>query len=400
MPSPHARALRILFVCLVCIGIGQSMLFSILPPAARAIGLSPFQVSTIFATSASIWVFVSPWWGRRSDVRGRRPIILSGLLGYALSMFSLALVIEMGLAKLLPAIVVYPLLIVARSLFALLGSGTGPASQAYVADRTSRTDRTAGVAVVSAAMGVGETIGPGVGAAFATLDLLAPLYLAAGLAVLSSIMIHRFLPEEWRPVEHTAPRPPRLSIRDPRVAPFVLVSAALQAVRATTAITLAFFLQDTLGLSPERTVQYSGIGFVTLAVAGLLSQLVFVQRFRPTARRMLHIGVPLSVAAFLIFTVAHTYPAYLVALSLLGIGLGLTRPGSAAGASLSVEAKEQGAVAGLVTGVAVIGNVFGPMLGTSLYAVSPIGPYVLNATIMTAAWSLLFANRRLRHLRA
>jgi MFS family permease len=88
MPSPHSRALRILFVCLVCIGIGQSMWFSIPPPAARAIGITPFQVSTIFATSASIWVFVSPWWGRRSDLRGRRPIILTGLLGYALSMFS------------------------------------------------------------------------------------------------------------------------------------------------------------------------------------------------------------------------------------------------------------------------------------------------------------------------
>jgi MFS family permease len=400
MPSPHARALRILFVCLVCIGIGQSMLFSILPPAARAIGLSPFQVSTIFATSASLWVFVSPWWGRRSDVRGRRPIILTGLLGYALSMFSLAVVIEMGLAKVLPGTVIYPMLIAARSLFALLGSGTGPASQAYVAERTSRTDRTAGVALVSAAMGVGETIGPGVGAALATLDLLAPLYLSAGLAVLSSLMIHRFLPEAGPPVEPAAPRPPRLSIRDARVLPFVLISAALQAVRATTVITLAFFLQDTLTLSPERTVQYSGIGFVTLAVAGLLSQLVFVQRLRPTARRMLHLGVPFSVAAFLILSLGHGYPAYLVALTLLGTGLGLTRPGSAAGASLSVEANEQGAVAGLVNGVAVIGNVFGPMLGTSLYALSPIGPYALNTAIMTAAWSLLFANRRLRQLRS
>ena len=48
---PHSRAFRILFVCLVCVGLGQSMLFSILPPAAREIGISPFQVSTIFATS-------------------------------------------------------------------------------------------------------------------------------------------------------------------------------------------------------------------------------------------------------------------------------------------------------------------------------------------------------------
>src|SRR5262249_61766090 len=120
MASPHARALRILFVCLVCIGIGQSMLFSILPPAARAIGISPFQVPTIFATSASIWVFVSPWWGRRSDVRGRRPIILSGLLGYALSMFSLAVVFEIGPHELLTGHLIYPMLIVVRTLFTVI----------------------------------------------------------------------------------------------------------------------------------------------------------------------------------------------------------------------------------------------------------------------------------------
>jgi MFS family permease len=400
MASRHASALRTLFVCLVCIGIGQSMLFSILPPAAREIGITPFQVSTIFATSASIWVFVSPWWGRRSDVRGRRPIILVGLLGYALSMFSLAVVIEVGLAKLLPAVAIYPLLIVARSLFALLGSGTGPASQAYVADRTTHTERTAGVALVSAAMGVGETLGPGVGAALAALDLLAPLYLSASLAVLSAFMIRRFLPEEAPPAEHHATQGARLKIRDGRVAPFIAVSAALQAVRATTVITLAFFLQDTLQLSPQQTVQYSGIGFVVMAVAGLLAQLVVVQRFQPTARRMLHYGVPLSLAAFVILAVAQSYAAYLVALMLLGTGLGLLRPGSAAGASLSVEAHEQGAVAGLVTGVAVLGNVFGPMLGTTLYAIRPVGPYVLNAAIMSGAWVLLFANRRLRTLRA
>jgi len=400
MASPHARALRTLFLCLVCIGIGQSMLFSILPPAAREIGLSPFQVSTIFATSASVWVFVSPWWGRRSDVRGRRQIILTGLLGYALSMLSLGVVIELGLAKLLTAPIIYPLLIVARSLFALLGSGTGPASQAYVADRTSHSERTAGVALVSAAMGVGETLGPGVGAALATVDLLAPLYLSAGLAVLSAAMIHRYLPEERTPAEHQAAPRGRLSFRDPRVAPFILISASLQAVRATTIITLAFFLQDRLHLTPQQTVQYSGVGFVVMAVAGLLAQLVVVQRFHPTARRMLHTGVPLAFAAFVIFSLAYSYLLFLGALVFLGIGLGLLRPGSAAAASLSVEAHEQGAVAGLVTGVAVVGNVFGPMLGTSLYAINPIGPYVLNATIMGGAWALLFGHRRLRALRS
>jgi MFS family permease len=172
----HPRAARryasgLLFLCLLCIGMGQSMLFSILPPAARDLGISPFEISTIFATSASIWVFVSPWWGRRSDAWGRRPVILTGLLGYALSMALLASVIAVGQARLLPAMLVYPLLVVSRSVFALLGSGTGPAAQAYVADRTRIAERAAAVAFLGAGLGLGETVGPAVGAALAAVGL-------------------------------------------------------------------------------------------------------------------------------------------------------------------------------------------------------------------------------------
>lgn len=396
----HRRAFRILFFCLVCVGLGQSMLFSILPPAAREIGISPFQVSTIFATSASLWVFVSPAWGRRSDVWGRRPVILIGLLGFALSMALLAAMIQIGLAKLLPAVVVYPLMVAARSLFALFGSGTGPASQAYVADRTSPLERTAGVALVNAAMGLGETVGPGVGAALAAIGLLTPLYLSAALAVLSGLMIWFFLPEHELPQVHGVEHPRKLRVRDPRVLPFLLVATALQAVRATTVITFAFFLQDTLGLNAQQTVQYSGIGFVTLAVAGLFAQLVIVQRFRPSARAMIRCGVPMMLGAFLLLVTTSAFVSYLVALAALGIGIGLVRPGNAAAASLAVGAGEQGAAAGVVGGVSVIGNVFGPMLGTKLYEHLPIGPYLLNGAVMAAVLVFTFTNARLRNLRA
>jgi len=398
--SNNSRAFGLLFGCLVCIGIGQSMLFSILPPAARAIGISPFQVSTIFATSASIWVFVSPMWGRRSDVSGRRTVMLIGLLGYALSMTLLATVIKIGTLRLLPPVIVYPMLIASRSVFALIGSGTGPASQAYIADRTSRADRTAGVALVSAAMGLGETVGPGVGAALAPIGLLAPIYLAAALAVVSACTIWRFLPEEGPPLTHDAARSRTMRVSDRRIRPYLLVSTALQAVRATTVITLAFFLQDTLQLTAQQTVQYSGVGFVTLAVSGLFAQLVIVQRFRPSARWMMRVGTLLMLGAFVLFIVGGAFAMYLVGLTGLGLGLGLVRPGSAAAASLSVEPNEQGSVAGILGGVAVIGNVFAPMLATTLYSVARTGPYILNAAIMTGAIVLVFSNRRIRLIRA
>jgi MFS family permease len=372
------------------------MLFAILPPAARKIGLSPFQVSTIFATSASIWVFVSPMWGRRSDLWGRRLVILIGLLGFALSMILLSLVLEVGLAGLLPAMVVYPLLVASRSVFALLGSGTGPASQAYIADRTSRVERTAGVALVSAAIGLGQTVGPALGSLLAMVSLLAPIYFSAGFAVLSAGAIWLFLPEGEPPVGAGEERPPRMSFRDARVAPFFVIGACLQAVRATTTITLAFFLQDTLHLGARQTVQLAGVGFSVLAIAGLVAQVGIIQRFQLTPRVLMRSGLFLAFMAFVLFAVRASLAGYLVALALLGLGLGLARPGYSAGASLVVDADEQGSVAGLTGSIGVVGNIFGPPLGTALYDWTPIGPYLLNAVLMAIAWAYVMTNARLR----
>lgn len=376
------------------------MLFSILPPAAREIGISPFQVSTIFATSAALWVVCSPWWGRRSDVTGRRPIMLVGLLGYATSMVAFATTLVAGRDGWLPLAVVFPLLIVSRCIFALVGSGTGPASQAYVADRTSLAERSASVAFLNAAMGVGETIGPGLGSALAGFGVVAPLYCAAALAALSAITIWVFLPEDGPPSAVVARRAPRLRATDPRVLPFIIIGAALQAVRATTIITLSLFLQDTMHLNAEDTVRLAGYGFVALAAAQLVAQLLIVQRWRPSSRQMMHVGAPLMLLAFVGLVLAQSYAAVLVAMVALGLGIGLLRPGSATGASVSVESNEQGGVAGLLGGVTVVGNVFGPMLGTRLYALTPHAPYMLNAVLMAGIVLFIVRHPHLRRLRA
>jgi MFS family permease len=308
-----------------------------------------------------------------------------------------ALTISLGQAGILATALVYPCLIGSRSIFALLGSGTGPASQAYVADRTTHAERTAGVAFLNAAMGLGETIGPGMGALLAVFGLAAPLYCAAAVAVASAVLLWRLLPEESHP-RAIAKAPTRLPLLDRRVLPFLAIAAALQAVRATTAITLSLFFQDTLHLDAATTVRDAGIGFVVLAVAGLFSQLVLVQRFRPSARAMLTGGVPLMLAAFALLIAGRDFGTYLVALAALGLGLGLVRPGTSAGASLSVDAHEQGAVAGVMGGLAVVGNVFGPMLATLLYEIAPSAPYLMCLVIMSLAFVTVTTSRRVRAL--
>lgn len=375
------------------------MLFVILPPAAREIGLSPFQVSTIFATSATIWVFLSPIWGRRSDRVGRRPVMLIGLLGFAVSMTLLALTIGFALDGLLPPLVAFGLMIASRSVFALFGSATPPASQAYVADHTSREERTRGVALINAAFGTGQTLGPAVGAALATVGLLAPLYFSAGLAIVSAAVLWQFLPEPERPVERERGEQKRLRFSDRRIVPFIVIAMCMQAVRATTTITLAFFLQDVLSLSPTRTSELAGIAFMILAIAGLGAQLGLVQRLRLRPASLIRGGLVFAVVAFVLFLRTDAgFGVYAFALALLGVGLGLVRPGNAAGASLSVAADEQGAVAGITGAIGVVGNIFGPLLGTSLYEWSPRGPYLLNAGLMAIALVFSLVHPRFRKL--
>src|SRR5690606_42096076 len=102
--------------------MGQSLMFAILPPVARNLGLTEVQVGSIFAVSALLWVLASPFWGRLSDIWGRRPLILVGLIGYTVSMASFGLCVQAGLSgwsALRPA---YVLKIGTRAIFCLLSS--------------------------------------------------------------------------------------------------------------------------------------------------------------------------------------------------------------------------------------------------------------------------------------
>ena len=64
--AERRRGMILLFICLMALGMGQSLFFAIFPPVARDLGLNEVQVSAIFTLSAVLWVIMSPFWGRRS----------------------------------------------------------------------------------------------------------------------------------------------------------------------------------------------------------------------------------------------------------------------------------------------------------------------------------------------
>jgi len=394
-PAERRRGIQILFFSLVCVGTGQSLMFAILPSIARDLGLSEFQVGAIFAVSATIWVFTSPYWGRRSDHVGRRPIMLMGLLAFAISTALFASVIAAGFAALIPALFVYPLMVASRAIYGLLGSGTFAAAQAYVADRTTRAERVGGVATIGAAFGLGTTIGPGIGAALVVFGVLAPFYFTAAAALMSAAAIFFFLPERTPPRERD--RGPGLSWRDPRILTYLTFGIGLSTAGAIPIQTVGFFFIDVLALDLAEAAQYVGVGLMASSTAALFAQLVLVQKFRLSSRALIRWGMVLALVSNLLFIVSSSFGPLILALVCAGLGFGMARPGYAAAASLAVRPHEQGAVAGLTGATAGAGFIFGPLIGNALYEVAPTAPYVFGVALMVGLLIYGYLDRRIRN---
>ena len=80
-PQQYKFARIILLVALVGVGFGFTVLFAILGPLGREVGLSELQISSVIAASSLTVFLASPRWGRLSDRWGRKPVMIFGLLG-------------------------------------------------------------------------------------------------------------------------------------------------------------------------------------------------------------------------------------------------------------------------------------------------------------------------------
>ncbi len=393
--AERRRAFAILFGSMMCLGAGQSVMFAVLPSLARELGLSELEASIPFVVSATIWVFTSGFWGSMSDRMGRKPFIVLGLGAFGVSFASFAAMAQAGVNHLIPLMVAYPLMIATRTLYGIFGSGAAPSAQAYVADRTTRAERTQGVATIGAAFGLGTTVGPGIGSALVVFGLFAPYYFTALVAFASAAAIWIFLPERTAPKEHR-PVTVRLSWRDRRVLPFILLGLGVGTAAAIPVQTVGYLFIDVLHLTPQAAPQYVGIGLMASSMAALFAQLVIVQHFNISARALIRWGCIIAVVSNLLFVIGHQFGPLLLALVISGLGFGMARPGYTAAASLAVSPDEQGAVAGLISATAAAGFIFGPIIGTTLYEYHPVAPYAFGGLLMAAMYGYALLSRPLR----
>ncbi len=393
-------AYALILGCIMTFAMGQTILFTVLGPLAREIGMQESHVGWIVTCSALAMAFVQPAWGRRSDVWGRKLVIIFGLAAYAVTTVVFTVLIQFGLWAWLAPLPLFGLLVVVRVAYALTSSGIQPAATAYIADTTTGTQRTAGVALIGAAVGIGTVGGPILGFLLVGFGVLVPLYAAAGIALAMAMVAVIFLRE---PPSHVRARPAnRMQLLDRRVMPYLAITMVLLTITAATQQTGAFYVQDRLQLDAAATTKAFGYAMGLTAVVTIIVQGVVVQWLRPPPAVLVRVGLLLGTTAFVFLANTKAYEGLLIGYMILGASFGLLNPGLMSAASLSVGPDEQGSVAGLIGSAMSAGFIFGPILGTSLYEWMPVAPLWLNASVMAlmliASYFLYFAPRP-AHLR-
>ena len=390
---------------------------SVLPAIGREIGIRDTLIAAIFTLSALLWTVSAPFWAKQSDHRGRKPMIITGLLGFGVSMLGFALVVLAGLNKLFVPMLIFVGAALTRAVFGLIGSASNPAAQAYVADRSDRSERTAALATLASAFGLGTILGPAVAPLFILpgVGLSGPMFAFAVLAFAMTAVVQIGLPDDAQDTRQAAakakakrqdradqqalPVVSRLGLwRDPRLAPCIIYGFLVGSAQAVNGQTLGFLIIDKLKISPAMASGYTGVAMMAGAVAGLLAQWGLIRMLRIGPRQLLRWGAGLAVIGNVMMAFAPNYAAVVTAFALTSLGYGFCRPGFTAGASLAVDQDEQGAVAGAIAAVNGACYIVAPVFGVWLYEKMGALPYWVNVVILLSILVLAFKNPVLKNV--
>lgn len=400
--------MTVLLIGLITYGIGQTLLYIVLGPIIRDIGINEIQYGALISASNVAIVLTAPWWGRTSQRIGRKPVLIIGLLGYAVGYALLAFGVQIGMDGVvtadatLPAWVegtpawlnativiiaspIFLLLMGARLVYGALASAIQPAATAYIADTTDEEGRTKGMALVSMTAGLGTIIGPVFAIAFARLGVLAPMYVAAAMAVVSAILVGKYITE---PEKHTDANAANdgdvtLSWFDKRIFPYLLGWVIGFMIFTAMQPLVPFLAQDQLGLTETSDItDVVGIALLCMGLVNVIVLITLMQRIKLAPPVTLRIAFVLFGLVLLCLPFVTSTWAFYLTFAGMGFAFSLIVPNLNSGATLSVKPHEQGATAGLLTAAPTLGMIFGPFGGTVLYRlVDPTFPIFVSAGI-------------------
>lgn len=342
--------------------VAIGLIIPVLPALIGSFSTSPadqayWYGAAAFAFGVSNFV-ASPILGALSDHFGRRPLLLLGFLGLALSFFGTAL-----------STTLWGLIAVRMAGGAMQANAA--IANAYVADITAPEHRTQRFGMLGAMMGVGFIIGPVMGGLLGAINLQLPFFVAGALAMINLLYGYFVLPEslgaeQRKPFRWSAANPAtsiralsRLSGVGPLLGVIVFCTLA-QFVLYTSWVLYTTFK---FGWGPlENGWSLAAVGIVSVIVQGvLLGRMLKV--FSP--QRLVVIGLVSSTLAFLLWGAAtEGWMMYaIIVANIFGVTVAASVQSLISSAASS---RNQGQTLGAVNSISSLMAVLAPMLGAPL----------------------------------
>ena len=166
--------------------LGFGILIPILPSfAVKELGVNEAAIGIAIAIYSFVQFLFNPVFGKMSDKYGRRPVIIVCLflnaIGYIVFAFTHS----------------FLMLLISRVIAGIGGSSIGVA-QAYIADVTTRENRSKGMGLIGAAFGLGFVFGPLIGGLLSKYGYPVVGFAAAGFSLCAFILTIFYLPESLK----------------------------------------------------------------------------------------------------------------------------------------------------------------------------------------------------------
>lgn len=346
---------------------------------------------SVYAVSQFIF---APLLSALGDRFGRRPILLTAMVGLTLDYILMAMAPTLSLV------------ILARLVSGIFGS-TSAVAYAAVADISRPADRSRLFGKLAAAAGAGFVVGPAIGGMLGSIDIRLPFFFAASLSAAGAtccwaLLAETLPPESRRALTLSQVNPIRILVRysrhkavSPQLTAFFLFQVALQAVYATWGVLMI----ERFEWSPSQI----GISmtFYGLLAASAQAGLVGPAMAKLGERRVAVIGSLIGAVAFFGFAF-ETREWMLYAWIAVGALAMMAVPAIQSLLSQAVPSSRQGELQGAIAGYIWIAAIVGPVVVTNLFHIFsqkgnyyiPGAPFILGACLLCAAASSLCIARR------
>ncbi len=388
----HSRFAGTSLIAVIFINmLGFGIIVPLLPFYAKSFDAQAWQVALIFSAYSVGAFFGEPFWGRLSDKYGRKPLLISTIMGNCLCYLALAFAPNIWVAFVI-------------RLIGGLAAGNGAVVQGYIADVTPPEKRARQMSYQGAAWNVGLIVGPSLGGLFAHPDagpagFRIPLFIASGLALLCVIAITIFIKESRVRDQTISHRPSRWSAVGEAVGHPVIGRLML----LTFMVGFAFTgIESVFGLWTQARFDWGpreiGVAFAFVGVAAAITQTFVTGRLseRYGEGPMLAVGMALTTVAIVLQVFSVNGPMVIALMCVTAIGQSVAFPNVGSLISRTADPYRQGQILGLNNACGALARVIGPFCsGLAFAGISINAPFILGAVVVAPAIFLALSASRL-----